>query len=654
MLHANNHVKRSKLIIMSDSRTNTASIPTTGPRFSSSIFIAIGIVLVILLTHRPNSEFTYKSDDYLQVFGIAGNAQLEDAGFKTAAHQSWISQLSYAFHFFNHDLKSLQPQRDYGNIPWWGSEAGKMHPFRPLAGLTHWLDYQVFDLDIVGIQWHSLAYFLLFALISWGFYQKWLCHTSLALLCTALLIFDMSMTTNWQWIAARNAYLSLGLGIGSLLCYENWRSSQNYLSAASSVVLFLLSVLAAEAAVALLGYFGAYALTQDKKGWLKGCLAVIPFIVVVILWRSYYNAYGFGSTDIGLYVDPGRDPIAFTVQLVKTYPIICLSLISGVDGVISALSLQTRAWIYCGAWALMVLFLLMIKNLIKRDKSVQYMLLGSMISVIPYATSFNPSARSTTFVSLGFFYVLTKWLWHELLHERGAARKIAGGAILLVFLFIPVLTSLANAWNALPVHYVDDRFYSNIAPALQENPDRSLVVINHGNPSQLYYLPYSWAFTDKILPQRIQSLAPGLSTFKIRRISGTQYQITSPNGLVLNQNDSMVPINTPAEPAFSIKYAYRLSQGLFTDPNTIWPRGKVAHGAGMRVEINRDAEGQATVLTVEFTDSESADNKLWQWYNWADRKYYLMEPLAIGEEREFSGPMDVAADKTPDGVSISI
>jgi len=351
--------------------------------FNHRFFILI-FSLVVVCTHVPSKLLIPAADDYMQQALLAGSDALYSIGFDNANPSiAFGDQLKNGFHFFNSEKGTVAAHREYGNLPWWSVEEGIMHPFRPLAAFTHWIDYNLLDGDLYWIQWHSLVYFLFFSLCGYLFYKSLSRDPLVYGLAVSMLVFDLSVSANLNWIAARNSYLAVAFGILALLWFIRWRETGEKRWLVSSLLVTAVGLSTAEAMVAIVGYFGAYALFLDKKGWFKGCLAVLPFFCVVVVWRLLYSANDFGAQGIGLYFDPGRDLLGFVGQLIAVVPVIGASEILGIDGLITPVSLESWSGIRVASLLVVIGGLFLIRKLIwttPADVSCYQILIGGLFS----------------------------------------------------------------------------------------------------------------------------------------------------------------------------------------------------------------------------------------------------------------------------------
>lgn len=600
---------------------------------------AIGLcLLLVFITHLPTDLARFATDDYLHQAVLRGETLLADKGFShTDPDQPWLNRVANTFHFFNAGQGTTQAQQDYGNLPWWSSTDATMHPFRPLAAATHWLDYTYWPDNIVRIQWHSLVYFYLFVIGGFLVYRRLLLTLPVALLATALLIFDISLSQNLGWIAARNSYMSCGLGMLALWLHMRAREEGCLWSTVLGPAAYALSLLAAEAGIAGAAYLGAYALVLDRRGWWRGLCALAPYVLISLVWRWGYNLHGHGAINLGLYVDPGRDLFAFAEQLFNVFPVIGVSLALGRDALLSGLDLPYREVLRWLSWLLVACFLWLIRELIRTDRRVRFMLLGSVLAVIPHASLLSAGSRSGVFAAIGFFYILAVWLSRLLSPTSGLGARIAGNLILGWHLLLPVVLVVVVSWSLISFPQQPDSLTQQVEAHLQQHPNSSVVIINHPAPSNIFYLPYEWAIDNARLPARVQVLAPALSDLSVRRTGEYSLVVSSNAGLVLHQNVPMSASSQPS-PAISEFYIYRLLAGLVTTPDEDFSVGRVFERAGMRVTIAAAVDGVVTEVAIEFTDRELLEDKLWLAYDWETRRYFALAPPSE-EARRVLGPM---------------
>lgn len=595
---------------------------------------------ILLILHWPREAVSPATDDYLIAISLLGNATLEEMGFSVAQHSRDVtSRLADAFHFFSPERGTGREYLTYGNLAWWSADQGLMNPFRPIAAMTHWLDFKVFGGNSVLTGLHSLFYLLAMWVSAVALFRRF-AEPEIALLAAAFLVFDYSVTMNMQWMAARNSYMAVCLGMLALLSHLNWREGYGRRFFALSQLIYLVALLTAEAAVALLGYLIAYALILDNRRGVRAFISLTPYFLVTVLWRIAYSDAGFGAANIGLYADPGRGMQQFLEQLVLVYPCIITSLITGADGMISPFNSALLPYVRVLAWCATLLSLFVIKDLLKSNAVIRFMVLGSAIAVVPHCSLLSAGSRSGTFVAIGFFFTLAFWVC-KMWERRGEAwfYRIFAISLFSWHILIPVIIGSAQHYWAPPRKQDLTAIYSSVAERLQESP-RSLVTVNSPWSPGLFYLPFEWAYHKQVLPLSINALSPGLSRLELVRLSERRFQINSSQPMAVDQDVKIGSEKDGTKPWVHVAYLLNITQGLITTPERAYYPGMRLKSGSMKIEILSTQRDKPNKIQIDFVGEESPDHMAWQWFDWRAKKFRLMDVPAIGESREFAGPFD--------------
>ncbi|MEZ6083428.1 MAG: hypothetical protein R3E58_05625 [Phycisphaerae bacterium] len=163
-----------------------------------------------------------------------------------------------------------------GELPWWTPPNFKIAFFRPVAGITHWIDYKLWPhspwiMHAQSIAWYGLTVFLaaiLFRRLS----------VSPIVAGLAALVYAMCDGNGLPavWLANRNATLAACFGVCTLLAYDWWRRSGVKLGAFLAPIALLAAVLGNEGAVAAGAYLVAYALFIDPDRTWRRFAALVP------------------------------------------------------------------------------------------------------------------------------------------------------------------------------------------------------------------------------------------------------------------------------------------------------------------------------------------------------------------------------------------
>lgn len=644
----------------SESAEITAPAPNTSlnARLRRSLFLAlvspsralILILLTTLLTHLPSGFGSFVADDYMQWAMLKGSPVLQSLGFEKAAPDKPLAQaLLDGFHFFSYRSTTLDTYRHYGNVPWWSGENISMVPFRPLAALTHWIDYTLFG-DVLWLhQLHSLLYFLLLAPLLYALFRHFATRADsgsvrhpqallvVAALATLMTIVDFSLTRSFLWVVARNSYLACAIGVASLLCFIRWREQQGSLWLAGSMLLFAAALLTAEAALAVAGYMGAYVLCLERKPLWRKALAMLPVIAVILLWRIGYSEGGFGALNIAQYIDPARSPAQFGRNFLVVFPLIALNQIVGLDSLIVFLHPQQQWKFVIFAWAVTLTGVYMIMPFLRKCAVDRFWFLGSVVAAVPGTALITAESRTMMFVSIGFFYLMARLLVSLYQQRARLSRYVIFGLLLGWHLLLPLLLSFLLTCGQLGDWQLSSQ-HDSVADAIAEG-QTGLVTVNPESSGMMYYLPFEWAFQHYAVPARMSILTTGLETSDLTRLSEREFLITAPTGMPLTHNAPMHALDG-SKPTTASFYSSLYTQSFFTTPAQAMERGQVILNADTRITVLDINEVGPTRLKVEFIGEEAPDHKAWQWYDWKTRRYHRLAPLAIHETRRFYGPLD--------------
>lgn len=597
-------------------------------------------LLLIVLTHLPTSWSGLHYDDFLLWGQLQGSQPLADKGFKlTDPQRPLANKLGDAFHFYSESKGTVQFYREYGSLPWWSSEKATMNPLRPVAAFTHYLDFAVFDSNELWIGMINLVSILLLWVSAYLLFFR--LHPSVPLACLAafLVTIDFSVTANFHWLAARNSYIATALGAFALLSFIRWREDERLLWLISSVCIYTIGLLTAEASIALLAYLGAYALFKDKKGWFWGGLSTLPFVLITVGWRLSYNSLGLGADHIGLYADPGNDLTAFFYQLFTVFPSIALSLIVGSDELTANFNPEIRHLVAMGAWAVVILLIFPIRRLLLADKNVRFMFVGSIVSIVPFATLLITSSRSATFSALGFFYILAVWLvslWNE--SGRFKFRRVLAVIVAGWHLALPALVAVFVSIKLVSVSMLEDTLYKAVDSSTTGDPGRAIVLVNHPVPTHFFYLPFTWEYYGRHLPNRLNALAPGLSTITVERLSKVEFMVVSKGPMAVNHK---VKLDGSDGKIMHQAFAYQLLEGLFTSPKQRYSVDGAWFAGDLKVTPIDIVDGVPVSVRVKFDTAGDPDGMAWVYYDWEERMYHSMKVLDVGEKITIPGPFDI-------------
>ena len=204
------------------------------------------------------------------------------------------------------------------------------------------------------------------------------------------------------WIANRNALIGLCFGLVCLYAHLSWRQNGGKMRWLVAALLALVMALHAnEGAIAVTGYLFGYALFLDKGSRLKRLTSLLPYAVVVVGWRAYYSALGFGAAGSATYVDPVSTPLRFIGQLLERGPVLLAAQLINLPATTFEFSSPRGQLLHWSvATTLVVLFSLVFLRALRHSKTAGFFATGMVLSIVPAVATF-PTGRMLAFVSIG-------------------------------------------------------------------------------------------------------------------------------------------------------------------------------------------------------------------------------------------------------------
>ncbi len=606
------------------------------------------LLAITFVLHISGIVAALGSDDYLQWAALSGSEFLYDKGFAIAdPGLSLFAQLANQFNFFDAKQGNLAQLIDYGALPWWTESDIKIHLYRPLSSLTHWIDYNFWPHSVIWMHFENLLIFMLLVFLVYRLYQRTTASAGIAALAALIYSLDASHAESLAWVASRNAFLAPVFGVLAISSFIQWRETSRLSQMFLSFFLLLCTLLSAEAGIATTAYLFAYMLWIDKAPLVKRVIALLPVAGLVILWRIAYNDAGFGSENVAHYVDPGRDPLIFAERLIDRYPLMVASVNTGFDGGLRMLSLaqQRDFWIF--SCVVTVLTCLIFYPVLKQDKYCRFWMTGAMIAVIPLCTINVTSARVFEFIAIGFFVVLAsyaQWAFSAIAAplrgkvQTGVVRLLAGFG-LLAHIGLATLVLAGGSVFAL-VSYTKDDLEEAIYPFYDfekmDYEDRYLVVANAPHVFLLQFVPYKLSYRGLPVPDGIRTLAPGLSTMTITRLGERELLVDVDGGFSIYSH-----IDIPGEVAQStagVVHNSRMLMGFFGRRDRSYEVGQQFSYEDSSIEIAEVLDGRPKAIKATFNYPLDQGKYLFVEWDWGSFSYSELELPALGEQVVLKGP----------------
>ncbi|HEX6288696.1 MAG TPA: CDP-alcohol phosphatidyltransferase family protein [Herpetosiphonaceae bacterium] len=456
--------------------------------------LAIGLTLPALRTG-------WHFDDYLHRAAL-GTGQ-----------PSLRAALDELFVFMDGDPERTRRLMDSGVFPWWALPQGQNAFWRPLAGLTHWLDYRLWPRSPLLMHTHSLLWFGALAAVAALLYRRLIGATWIAGLAALLYALDDARGYAASWIANRNALLATLCGCLALIAHDRWRRDGWRWGVITGPLALLLGLLSAEAATATLAYLLAYAIVLDRGGRRQRLGSLLPALLTTIGWRLGYRALGYGALGTS-YVDPATEPLRFLMAVIERGPVLLLAQWALPPAELYPFLTPPASWLLClCALAILAPLGFVAWPLLHRDVLARFWTLGMILAVVP-ACAALPANRLLGFVGLGTMGLLARLLielWQAARSWRRALGLVLGAIHLLL---APLLLPLAAYSPAL---------FGAVEPSIRSLPHDPLlarqtaIFVNAPSFFSISYLPIIRQMQGLPAPLRVRFLSSGPDSVELTR-----------------------------------------------------------------------------------------------------------------------------------------
>jgi hypothetical protein len=423
-------------------------------------------------------------------------------------------------------------------LPWWADQRHLNAFFRPLAALTHRLDFALWPEQAWWQHAHSLLWWLVLMLVVARVYRAFEQPPRVALLAFALFAFDGSHGMTITWIANRNALIAAALALPALVAHHRWLAQGWKPGAWLGPVCFALGLCAGETAVAVLGYLLAYTIVLDRAKIAQRALHLGAYVLLLVAWRATFGWLGLGSIGSGGYHDPGREPLAYALSLVRHLPV----LVSAQLGPpLADVWFWGPAGIDAPIWIASVIVCVVLAAvghvLLGRDREARFWTLGMLISSCAVAASV-PGERLLLVPSIGAAAFLAK-LIHPL-WPRAYARQPLPWLLLFVlcalhFAIAPVmlpLRALSMSTMRTAIAGADRGI-----PSTPEIRDQTVIVVNAPFDLMLSYLQMARQARGEPRPRHLYWLADASSELTLQTRDDSTLRVRPARGFLLTPTE---------------------------------------------------------------------------------------------------------------------
>ncbi len=567
---------------------------------ASRRFPWIAAALAVLL-FLPVLDVGLMMDDYLHRVSYVG-------GFQIVPRPNWD-----LFRFVGPDRAEFAVNLDFGAVPWWAPPDYKIAFFRPLAGISHWFDYHYFPDHPEVMHAENILLFAGMVIFAGLLYRRFLASAWVAGLATLLFAWDDAHSFVVVWIANRNALLAGLFGLLALWLHDRTRRDEGRAAGFLAPLALALALLSGEAAVATLGYLAAYALFLDDKTPRDRLKSLAPYAVIAALWAVVYKARGYGTSGSGFYVDPGGEPAAFVLAVVKRLPVLLMGQFGLPPADLWPPTADTQVVPLLVVAALLAGLGVLFARVLRQDRTCLFFATGMLFSLLPVCATW-PSDRLLLFSSFGAFGLIATFLSRALAVEKPGPRFSARAAFGLLVLIHVVFAPLLLPFRAHTVGQSIHEYSENGARTFPRNTGSMQIILNAPDPLVAGMIAGAVQYyTD-----------PKPLSLRLRQLSA----VAEGEGTVERIDDHTLSLT--ATKAF---FHDPFSQ-IFRSPSIPFHVGDVVTVKGMRVEIMEvDAEGLPQRIQFRF-DARLDDPSL-VWITWEHHGFVPFKLPGQGEKVTF-------------------
>jgi hypothetical protein len=577
--------------------------------------ILVGIALV-----SPTLWDGFSQDDYFFLMIFKGAPGL------VGAPSSPLDTFS-----FWKGLGDREALSEAGLFPWWTTADWQVSFWRPLSSISLWLDYTLFGERAWVMHLHSLLLYALVGVVVFVLYGRFTKTRWVVALALLLFMVDSGHALPAAWLSQRNSLQALLFGLLALLSHDRWRRLDGrwYPHGALAIFWLGLALLSGESAVSVGAYLFAYALFMEPaceeiepgaRRFLRGFGALLPYLVVTVVWRVIYVWLGHGTTGSWLYTDPVANFSVFVTQVPAYLSVLLLGVFATPNSTLWGALLQPWSGIYFGC-AVAFLFISgwVVWPMLREKRAARFWLVGAVVSALPYCATY-PMDRNMAYPSVGALAVVAIFLGSY----QGGASWLVGSSLrrlgvtvlaaILVFAHLvlsPVLATVGT--QLLPIaQRISSETYRGLPERLPET-DR-LIAVNGPADLVCSFLPIARSAEERpVLPHWVY-LSAGADPVRVERVNERSLVVHTVRGFI-------------TRPATQIFRDYR------THP---MPVGSRVALEGMSAEVIK-ASAAGNPLAARFEFAYPLEDARLHWVVWRDGGYFPFALPAVGESVEVPG-----------------
>jgi hypothetical protein len=426
---------------------------------------------------------------------------------------------------------------------WAISEDLQVSFMRPISSLTHSVDFWLWPNGVWVMHLQSVLWYALLVYLVSRYYRRILGASWIAGLAMILYAVDDAHGITVGWISNRNALVAGVFGIGALIVHDRWRRDGWRSGVWLGPALTLLALLGAESAIAVCAFVFAHAVFLEDGTWPKRLSGLIPYAVVIVLWRVVYTSLGYGVAGTDLYIDPIREPLTFSLALIERLPVFLMGQLAfpPAEAWIVVSDRGRELMTYSGAAVLMVVFALTWPAL-KRRREARFFGLSAVLATVPLCATY-PFDRLLVFVGVGAMGLIALTVSSQIDGKSVSGPKRIG-ALSLAGIWLCLHLILAPILLPVRAYYPSelDAVMAGVDATLPRDEaleSQTLVVVNTPDFSLSFYLLIRRAALREPLPELIRFLSISDQSIVVEREDEPSLTLHWENGLFARPMDRM-------------------------------------------------------------------------------------------------------------------
>jgi len=427
-----------------------------------------------------------------------------------------------AFLFVKGDLQATRQLIELGFLPWWTYPNLKLAFWRPFSSLAHWIDFKLFPESAWLMHLHSMAWYVLLGIVITLLYRRFMVPNWVAGFAALLYVADDAHGIAIGWLANRNALMAAVFGFLVLLMHDKWRRDCWKPGPWVAFTCFILALLSGESAIAICAYLFAYAVFIEKGRLTKRFATLLPYGLMVILWRIVYTRLGYGVAGSGFYIDPSQSPGRFAIELVQRVPVLLLGQLAGPNSDLWQLISNFWSNIYFVFAAVCILFIgWVLWPILRRDAVSRFLALGMLLSVLPACGSL-PNDRLLFFAGFGGMGLVALFLSTARDRFRSALPfyRFCANGLTWVWICVHLVVSplLLPLYTLLPASFERSlELAAATVPVHDLSENEKIVIVNVPVELMIGQLPYLQPLRDNLQGFQPRLLSAGLTDIKVNR-----------------------------------------------------------------------------------------------------------------------------------------